>query len=206
MTQRDELDESLRHLEYEIAMMVAAPRMLAQHPLTPAENTARPDGYYWANDRAVAYLAAMESALTRARLLDDFFKPASGALPTKGLKAKDRYAAEYCVEKGWSGRRVLTDDEHDAIDKQLSHFTTQREPRKTHALGLFSRRAVDSLIALAHRADPEWRDRLADIVEKALSEQGRSDDVWNPVDVAQAGSKPRPACCIARAIGRWLPR
>ena len=179
MIQPDDLDESLRHLEYEIAMMVAAPRMLAQHPLTPAENTARPDGYYWANDRAVAYLAAMESALIHARLLDDFFKTASGVLPTKGLKANDRYAAEYCVGKGWSGRRVLTDDEHDAIDKQLSHFTTQRQPRTTHALGLFSRRVVDSLIVLAQRADPEWRDRLADIVEKALAEQRRSGDAWN---------------------------
>ena len=58
MTQSDDLDESLRHLEYEMAMMVASPRMLAKHQLTPAQNTARPDGYYWANDRAVAYLAA----------------------------------------------------------------------------------------------------------------------------------------------------
>lgn len=137
MTQRDSLDESLRHLEYEMAMMVAAPRMLAKHQLTPAENTARPDSYFWANDRAVAYLAALESALTHARLLDDFFRYATGDVPTEGAKANDRYAAEYCVQKGWSGRRVLTPAEHLAIDRQLSHLTTQRRWRKPHKVGSF---------------------------------------------------------------------
>jgi hypothetical protein len=180
MTEPDDLDESLRHLEYEMAMIVAAPRMLAKHQLTPAKNTARPDGYFWANDSAVAYLVAFESALTHARLLDDFFGPASGALPITGPKANDRYAAEYCVEMGWSGRRVLTDDEHRAIDKQLSHFATQRRLRQTHNLGRFSQRAVDALIVLAGRADPKWRDRLGDIVEKVLAEQGRLNEAWNP--------------------------
>jgi hypothetical protein len=71
MTQRDDLAECLRHLEYEMAMMVASPRMLAQHEL-PDKNTDRPDGYFWANDKAVAYLAAMESACAHARVLDDF--------------------------------------------------------------------------------------------------------------------------------------
>jgi hypothetical protein len=52
MTERDDLADSLRHLEYEMAMMVASPRMLVKHRLTPAKNTERPDGYFWANDRA----------------------------------------------------------------------------------------------------------------------------------------------------------
>src|SRR3954466_13650383 len=96
MTDRDALDESLRHLEYEVAMIVATPRMVWRHPLTPAMNTARPDGYFWGNDKAVAYLAAMESTLTHARLLNDFFRSPARQLPTGGLKANDRYAAEYC--------------------------------------------------------------------------------------------------------------
>jgi hypothetical protein len=181
MTQREDLTESLRHLEYEIAMIVAAPRMLAQHQLTPALNIARPDGYFWANDRAVAYLAAMESTLTHARVLDDFFKPASGALPTRPpAKANDRYAAEYCETNGWKGFAVLTKDEHDAIDKQLSHLSTQRAPRKTHALGQFSRKAVDALILLTRRADPQWQPRLQDILDKTDDERRRADDAWDP--------------------------
>ena len=56
MTQSDDLHESLRHLEYEMAMMVASPRMLAKHQLTPAENTARPDGYYWVFESNCQYL------------------------------------------------------------------------------------------------------------------------------------------------------
>jgi hypothetical protein len=98
MTQPDDLTESLRHLEYEMAMMVAAPRMVDQHPLTPALNTARPDGYYWANDRAVACLAGIESALTHARLLDDFFRYTTK--PTDGLKANDSYAFDREVPYG----------------------------------------------------------------------------------------------------------
>ena len=184
MTQSDDLDESLRHLEYEMAMMVASPRVLAKHQLTPAQNTARPDGYYWANDRAVAYLAAMESALTHARLLNDFFKYASDALPAKTLKANDRYAAEYCATNGWKGFAVLTPDQHRTINQQVSHLTTQRRPRKPHEIGRFAQRAVDALIVLTRRADPEWQDRLEDILAKVAAEQRRIDDAWNPVDLA----------------------
>jgi hypothetical protein len=179
MKDRDTLDESLRHLEYEIAMIVAAPRLVYNHQLTPATNTARPDGYFWANDRAVAYLAGMESALTHARLLDDFFKPATGTLPTRGPKATDRYAAEYCVQTGWAGIDVLTDEEHDTVDKQLSHFTTVRAPRRSHRLLLFSNRAVDALAELAGRADPQWRPRLDDILTNAQAEQSRISEAWN---------------------------
>ena len=109
-------------------MIVATPRMFARHMLAPAMNTARPDGYYWDDDRAVAYLAAMESNLVHARLLDDFFIYATADVPITGRKANDRYAAQYCVSKGWNGYRVLTEDEHVVIDRQLSHFTTLRRP------------------------------------------------------------------------------
>lgn len=98
MTVRDTLEESLRHLEYEMAMIVATPRMLSQHGLPPAKNTERPDGYYWANGLAVVYLAAMESNLVNARLLDDFFRYATDAVPAAAINANDRYAAEYCMQ------------------------------------------------------------------------------------------------------------
>lgn len=127
MTGRDTLEESLRHLDYELAMIAATPRMVAKHGLSPARNTDRPDGYYWGSDRAVAYLAAVESNLVHARLLDDFFRYATDEIPASGKKSRDRYAAEYCSNGGWSGYRILTDDEHALIDRQLSHFTTLRE-------------------------------------------------------------------------------
>lgn len=177
---RDDLSESLRHLEYEMAMMVAAPRMLAEHPLDPAKNTDRPPGYYWANDRAVAYLAALESACTHARVLDDFFRYASGDEPTKGRWANDRYAAHYCEQNGWPGYRVLTEDQYTAISQQLSHLTTQRRFRKEHPVGLFSNLAVNALVALTGRADPQWQGPLEDILNKTVAERERMGDSWNP--------------------------
>ena len=161
-------------------MIVATPRMLARHQLTPAKNTARADSYYWANDRAVTYLAAMESALVHARLLDDFFRYATGDVPASGLKANDRYAAECCVTKGWSGSVVLTKSEHSIIDKQLSHFTTERSPRRTHDLGRFAQRAVDALIRLTRRADAQWEDPLLSILARCEAESKRSLDGWAP--------------------------
>jgi hypothetical protein len=178
MTKRDTLNESLRQLEYEIAMLVAVPPMVAMHQLIPARNTARPDGYYWANDRAVAYLAGMESGLTHARLLDDFFKPATGQLPT-GLKTTDRYAAEYCADNGWHGIALMTDEQHDTIDKQLSQFTTMRAARRTCPPDLFSGKAVRALAELALRADQKWQPRLHDILGKAQTEQGHANSAWN---------------------------
>jgi len=191
MARRDTLDESLRHLDYEMAMMVATPRMLAQYQLTPANNTVRADGYYWANDRAVAYLAAMESALVHARLLNDFFKYGTGDLPTSGFKASDRYAAEYCTTKGWSGSVVLTKSEHTIVDKQLSHFTTERSPRRTHDLGRFAQRAVDALIKLTSRANAEWQDPLLSILARCEAESKRSLEVWTPA-LSQHSARPAP--------------
>jgi hypothetical protein len=100
---------------------------------TPAKNTARPDGYYWANDRAVAYLAAMESALTHARLLNDFFKHATGKLPTAHHKANDRYAAEYCVNGRleWyrgADRATAHDDRQTAIAFHDTASSTDASP------------------------------------------------------------------------------
>jgi hypothetical protein len=46
MAERDTLDESLRHLECEIAMIVAPPRLVYKHQLTPAMNTGRPGGVH----------------------------------------------------------------------------------------------------------------------------------------------------------------
>lgn len=178
MAQPDDLTESLRHLEYEVAMIVAASRMVYLHPLQEP-NTSRQPGYYWANDQAVAYLAGMESALTHARLLDDFFK--CTVKPTgDSAKAKDRYALEYCTQNGWPGFEMLTNDQHTAIDKQLSHLTTQRAPRKQHPLGHYARQAVKALTLLTMQADPQWQGHLADIVAKARAEQQRSPEAWNP--------------------------
>lgn len=161
-------------------MIVAALRMVRQHPL-PEPNTSRPPGYYWANDQAVTYLAGMESALTHARLLDDFFKHTAKTKPTgKIAKAKDRYALEYCTQNGWPGADVLTDDEHTAIDKQLSHLTTQRGPRKTHRLGHYAQQAVKALTLLSQHADPQWQGPLKDILAKTLAEQQRFAEMWNP--------------------------
>jgi hypothetical protein len=181
MAQRDTLEESLRHLEYEMAIMVATPRMLAQHNLTPAMNTARPDGYYWCSDRAVAYLAAMESSLVHARLLDDFYRHATADVPTTGIKANDRYAAQYCVNEGWSGFPVLTEDEHAVIDRQLSHFTTLRRPRSTHAVGQFAQTAIDALTELTRQADTQWTDRLQAILTRSEAEWKRGTEPWNPL-------------------------
>jgi hypothetical protein len=142
-------------------------------------NTARPDGYYWGSDRAVAYLAGMESGLTHARLLDDFFRPATGQLPTAGAKATDRYAAEYCGDKGWHGIALMTDEQHDQIDKQLSHFTTVRSGRRTWPPDLFSGRAVRALAELAQRADAKRQPRLNDILAKAQAEQARASQPWD---------------------------
>jgi hypothetical protein len=178
MTDSDDLIESLRHLEYETAMMVATQRMMRQHPLTPALNTSRPDGYYWANDQAVAYLAGMESALTHARLLDDFYRHTTAS--TNPLKADDRYAVEYCKEKGWTRFELLTHDQRTAINKQLSHFTTQRGPRKTHPLGRYAGNAIRALELLTRQADPQWQQPLKNILAKAQAEHQRSQEAWNP--------------------------
>jgi hypothetical protein len=204
MTERDDLTESLRHLEYEMAMIVAAPRMLAKHQLTPAKNTDRPDGYYWANDRAVAYLTAIESALAHARLLDDFFKRASTDPPPQGHKADDRYAAEYCVENGWRRFRLMTKDEHLTIDRQLSHFTTYRQPREGHDLGKFAQKAVDALMLLTRRADPQWRDRLEEILAKVLAERARANETWNSESTSLTAESAPGLPCIARAVRRFL--
>jgi hypothetical protein len=169
MTQADDLAESLRHIEYEMAMMIAAPRMADLHKVP------RPDGYQWANDRDVTYLAGLESALTHARLLDDFF---SYTTQPTGFKANDRYAFEYC--EGWSGFKMLTTQERTAIDKQLSHLTTQRKPRKAHAVHHYARQAVEGLTRLTEEAEPEWQPRLRDILAKAHAEQQRNRDPWNP--------------------------
>ncbi|MCV7008234.1 hypothetical protein [Mycobacterium gordonae] len=176
MATPDDLHESLTHLEYEIAMMVATPRMRFRHPITPRFNKARPPGYYWNNDQAVAYLAAMESALTHARLLDDFFK--CTARPRSGNKARDRYAFEYCVQSGWPGFEMLTSEEHDRIDKQLSHFTTRRAPRHGHALQNYAKQAIKALTLLTHHADTQWQPALQEIHAKAKAEQKRANDPW----------------------------
>jgi hypothetical protein len=166
MTDRDPLDESLRHLEYEMAMIVATPRMVWQHPLTPATKTTRPDGYFWRDDKAAAYLAAMESSLTHARLLNDFFRYSAGQVPTGGLKANDRYAAEYCKNNGWNGIDLLTEEQRATIDRQLSHFTTLRAPRRTHPIGQYAQNAVVALAELVKQADPEWQGPLSVILTK----------------------------------------
>jgi hypothetical protein len=160
-------------------MIVATPRMLAEHPLTHAINTARPEGYFWDNDRAVAYLAALESALIHVRLLNDFFRYPAVRLPTGGLKANDRYAAEYCKNNGWNGIDLVTEQQRTTLDKQLSHFTTQRAARRTHPIGLYAQKAVDALAELAKQADAEWQGPLNDILTKVHAEQQRSGDAWN---------------------------
>jgi hypothetical protein len=104
-------------------------------------------------------------------------------VPTKGRWANDRYAAHYCAKNGWRGRRLLTEDEHTAIDQQLSHLTTQRRLRKGHNLGRFSQKAVDALIVLSRRADPKWQEPLQDILAKTEAEQRRFNEAWNPVDL-----------------------
>jgi hypothetical protein len=179
MTQRDSLTDSLEHLEYEMAMIIAAWRMRYQHPL-PEPNTARPHGYYWANDQAVAYLAGMESVLTHARLLDDFFRCTTSTKPTRRKAAADRYAFEYCDENAWTGFKMLTEDQHERIDKQLSHFTTLRGPRKNHALDHYGRKAIDALTQLTQQAQPQWQPPLKDILAKAQAEQQRFQEPWDP--------------------------
>lgn len=129
-------------------------------------------------DRMTVSAVARELGL-HARLLNDFFKHATGKLPTARHKANDRYAAEYCVNVGWNGIEVLTEQQHTTIDKQLSHFTTRRAARTPHPLGLFALRAVDALAELARRADPIRQGRLRDILAKAHAEQQRTREAWN---------------------------
>ncbi|MBV8348942.1 MAG: hypothetical protein JOZ49_15880 [Mycolicibacterium sp.] len=77
---------------------------------------------------------------------------------------------------------MLTQRQHTTIDKQLSHFTTQRAARTPHPLSLFALRAVDALAELARRADTQWRRRLRDILAKAHAEQQRRREAWNALD------------------------
>lgn len=187
MAHRDNLTKSLEHLEYEMAMIVAAPRMVYEHPLQEPNDT-RPSGYYWANDQAVAYLAGMESALTHARALDDFFKPTSQQVRTlrtarrtrKSNKAKDRYASQYCNPGGWPGFDMLKTREHNRIDRQLSHLTTLRAPRRDHDLEHYAERAIAGLGQLVRHARPKWQGRLQVIFNKANAEQQRISQPWNP--------------------------
>ena len=74
---------------------------------------------------------------------------------------------------------LLTPSEHITIDKQLSHFTTERRMRKTHPLGRFAARSVDAIAQLARQADAPWQDSLRTIHAKAEGELKRSREAWN---------------------------
>lgn len=179
MTRSDDLAESLRHLEYEMALMVAAPRLAYWHPLRRTDD-ARPPGYYWSNDQAAAHVAGLESALTHARLLDDFFKRSTQTKPNgKSKKSKDRHALDYCPPHGWPGFDVLTDDEHKAIDKQLCHFGKREDSSDPPPIDRYARQAVKALALLTEHADPQWLRPLKTILAKAQAEQQRAYLPWN---------------------------
>jgi len=122
------------------------------------------DGYYWDNPDAITYLTGLESAVTHTRLLDDFYAPSSAQVTAirlaKRSNHRDRFAADYCTKGDWPGYRIANDDQHQRIDRQLSHFSTDRAPRTPHPLSTFAQRAHDALKLLAAICDDDHREQF----------------------------------------------
>jgi len=98
MTEPDDLAESLQHLEYEMAMIVAAWRMVSPHPLQEPTLTGRP-ATTGPTTKPWPTSQGWNPHSPTARLLDDFFAAPSQLQPVSHSGALSAHYPAWCKGK-----------------------------------------------------------------------------------------------------------